>query len=210
MQTGSTVLDGISWQTYNQLRDELDASEQSHVHLTYDQGCLEIEISPLPIHGQRNYLLEEIVSILAEERELDLVAAGDATFRRPEIGRAGEPDSCFYFRNLDDLPREIDAGLHAPDLVTEVDITSPSVDKQGLYAAMHVTEIWHDNGQFITILAFDSASGQYTEAPGSVIFPLLDAVTLTQLVEDGLTQRSTVWRRGIRVWARENQLDGNL
>jgi Uma2 family endonuclease len=210
MNTGSTVLDGISWQTYSQLRDELDASEQSHVHLTYDRGCLEIEMSPLPIHGRRNYLLEAIVSVIAEERELDLVAAGDATFRRPEVGRAGEPDSCFYFRNLDNLPREIDAAVHAPDLVIEVDITIPLVDKQRLYAAMRVTEIWHDNGQTVTILVLDSVTGQYTEASVSVIFPLLDTAALTRFVEEGLTQRSTAWRRGLRAWARENQINGNL
>jgi Uma2 family endonuclease len=204
MKTGSTVLDGISWQTYNQLRDELDASNQSHVHLTYDKGCLEIEMSPLPIHGRRNYLLEEIVSVLAEERNTDLVAAGDATFRRPEAGRAGEPDACFYFQNLDELPREIDASLHAPDLVIEVDITSPSVDKRGLYAVMNVTEIWHDDGQSVTILTLDSGTREYIVASISVIFPLLNADTLTQFVEEGLSQRSTIWRRGLRDWARNH------
>ncbi len=210
MSTGSAVLDGISWQTYNQLRDELDASEQSQVHLTYDRGCLEIEMSPLPIHGRRIYLLAEIVSILAEERELDLVAAGDATFRRASVGRAGEPDACFYFQNLDSLPREIDAAVHAPDLVIEVDITSPSVDKRGLYAAMDVTEIWHDDGHSVAILVLETAGGHYAEAPASVTFPLLDAATLTRFVEDGLTLRSTAWRRNLRAWASENQVNGNL
>lgn len=204
MSTNSAVLDGISWQTYNQLRDELDASEQSQVHLTYDRGCLEIEMSPLPIHGERIVLLTQVVIALADGRGVDFRAAGDATFRRPEIGRAGEPDACFYFRDLDSLPREIDAAVHAPDLVIEVDITSPSVDKRGLYAAMNVTEIWHDDGQAVAILVLNAAGGEYAEVSASAIFPLLDAATLTQFVEDGLTLRSTVWRHGLRNWAGEH------
>ena len=204
MKTDSAVLNGISWQTYNQLRDELDASEQ-HIHLTYDRGCLEIEMSPLPIHGRRIYLLEEIVSIIAGEREIDLIAAGDATFRRPEAGRAGEPDACFYFRNLDDLQIEIDASVHSPDLIIEVDITSLSVDKRGLYAAMNVGELWHDNGQLVTILTLNRVRGEYEEASASLIFPLLDAAALTRFVEEGLAQRSTAWRRGLRTWARNHQ-----
>jgi Uma2 family endonuclease len=210
MNTGSTVLDGISWQTYSQLRDELDASEQSQVHLTYDRGCLEIEMSPLPIHGERIFLLTQVVSVIADERGVDYRAAGDATFRRPEVGRAGEPDACFYFQNLDSLPREIDAEVHAPDLVIEVDITSLSVDKRGLYAAMNVAEIWHDDGRSVAIFILDTANGEYTETMVSVLFPLLDAAILTQFVEDGLAQRSTVWRRNLRAWARENQIHGNL
>lgn len=203
------VLDSIGWDTYERLLEDLDSGGQ-HVHLTYDRGCLEIEMSPLPVHGQRIYLLEEVVSILAEEHEIDLVAAGDATFRRPEVGRGGEPDACFYFRDLNDLPREIDADVHAPNLVIEVDITSPSVDKRGLYAAMRVTEIWHDNSQSVTILTLDASGDGYSIGPTSVIFPLLTADKLTQFVEEGLTQRSTVWRRGLRAWSRENQLNGNL
>lgn len=210
MKTDSAVLNGISWQTYNQLRDELDASEQPHIHLAYDRGCLEIMMSPLPFHGERTFLLTQVVTIVADERNVDYRAAGDATFRRPEIGRAGEPDACFYFQNLDDLPREIDASVYAPDLVIEVDITSPSVDKRGLYAAMNVTELWHDDGQSVNILTLNRVLGEYEEASTSVIFPLLNAATLTRFVEEGLTQRSTVWRRGLRTWARENQINGNL
>lgn len=210
MKTGSTVLDGISWQTYNQLRDELDASDQSHVHLTYDRGCLEIEMSPLHVHAERERFLSAIVEFLSEARDIDFRAGGDTTFRRPASGRGGEPDSCFYFRNLDNLPREIDTSVQAPDLVIEMDITSPSVDKQGLYAAMLVTEIWHDNGQEVTILTLDTESGTCSPSAESDIFPQLDAATLTRFVEVGPAQRRSEWRRGLRAWARENQIDGNL
>lgn len=99
MKTGSTVLDGITWQTYSQLRDELDASDQSHIHLTYDRGCLEIEMSPLHIHAERERFLSAVVEFLSEARDIDFRAGGDTTFRRPSIGRGGEPDSCFYFQN---------------------------------------------------------------------------------------------------------------
>ncbi len=205
MKTDSAVLNGISWQTYNQLRNELDITEQSRVHINYDHGCLEIMMSPLPFHGERTFLLTQVVTVIADERSVDYRAAGDATFRRPEIGRAGEPDACFYFQNLDSLPREIDASVHSPDLIIEVDITSPSVDKRGLYAALNVAEIWHDDGRSVAILTLNRVRGEYEEASASMIFPLLDATTLIQFVEEGLTQRSTAWRRGLRTWARNHQ-----
>ena len=203
------ILDGIRWQTYNQLRDDLDANKQ-HTHLTYDRGCLEVEMSPLPIHGERIFLLTQIVTVVADEIGVEFRAAGDATFRRPDVGRGGEPDACFYFQNVDNLPREIDSAVYAPDLVIEVDITSPSVDKQGLYAAMNVGEIWHDDGQSVSILILDATRGLYDVTPISVLFPLLDAVTLSRFVDEGLTQRGRAWRSGLRAWARENQINGNL
>lgn len=209
MKTNSAVLDGIRWQTYSQLRDDLDASEQ-HIHLTYDRGCLEIEMSPLPVHAERERFLSAIVEFLSEARDIDFRAGGDTTFRRPSVGRGGEPDSCFYFQNLSDLPREIDASIHAPDLVIEVDITSPSVDKQGLYAAMGVTEIWHDDGHQVTILSLDDETNLYISAGESRIFPLLYAATLTFFVEEGPVQRRSQWRRALRTWAHENQPNGNL
>ena len=205
MKTDSAVLDGISWQTYNQLRDELDASKQSHVHLTYDRGCLEIEMSPLPIHGERIFLLTQIVTVIADETGIEFRAAGDATFRRPSVGRGGEPDACFYFRNLEDLPRAIDSAVYAPDLVVEVDITSPSVDKQGLYAAMNVSEIWHDDGQSVSILTLDATRGTYSVVPVSILFTRLDAMTLSRFVDEGLMQRGRAWRSGLRAWSRDHQ-----
>lgn len=203
------VLEGIAWETYERLLEDLDAGGQ-HAHLTYDRGCLEIEMSPLPIHAERERFLSAVVEFLSEARDLDFRAGGDTTFRRPAVGRGGEPDSCFYFRNLESLPREIDASVYAPDLVIEVDITSPSVDKQGLYAAMNVTEIWHDNGQNVTILTLDSERGIYVSAGESLLFPRLDPATLTRFVEEGPAQRRSEWRRNLRAWARENQINGNL
>lgn len=207
------VLDGIRWQTYNQLRDDLDANKQ-HTHLTYDRGCLEIEMSPLPKHESRTWLLAHVVEVLAEESEIPYLPGGSTTFRRGELGRGAEPDACYYLRDVETLLRqiendiEIDASITAPDLVIEVDITHRTVDKLGLYAQIGVSEIWQDDGTDVRVLVLQNSA--YVAQARSIFFPALEAAALTQRVNQGMTQHRAAWLRALRTWARENQINGNL
>ena len=59
-----------------------------------------------------------------------------------------------------------------PDLVAEVDITSSSLDRLGIYAALKVPEIWHYNGTIFRVLVL-SASGKYRAKAKSPTFPWL-------------------------------------
>ena len=85
---------------------------------------------------------------------------------------------------------EIDLQVHPPpDIVLEVDITSPSLDKFGLYLAAHVPEVWRFDG---THMSFHALSGdRYETASHSLCFPHLTAAMLERCLTIGREQGST-------------------
>ena len=196
----TVVLDGIRWETYEQLRDDLDAKERQ-VHLTFDRGCLEIEESPLPIHEDRAWLLAHVVEIVAEERGIDYLPGGSTTFRRGALGRGAEPDACYFLGASVPDAEVLDPDSAAPDLVIEVDITHRTVDKIGLYAGMGVAEVWQDDGAAVTILVLED--GAYVPVSESRLLPGLDDATLTRFAAEGQGRRRTAWLRAVRAWARQ-------
>src|SRR5437016_2292660 len=92
------VLYDVSWATYELLlTDHLDSSSP---RFTYDRGTLEI-MSPSNKHERINRSLALMVEVIAEERQLEWDNHGSTTFRRKDLERGFEPDSCFYFQNAE-------------------------------------------------------------------------------------------------------------
>ena len=57
-----------------------------------------------------------------------------------------EPDECYCFRNEEKMRGRKRLNLKKdppPELVVEIDVTSRSVARQPIYAALGVPEIWH-------------------------------------------------------------------
>ncbi len=90
------VLPNIRWETYERLLADLE--DCSAPRLTYDRGRLEI-MSPTPKHENLNRAVEILVNVLAEEFGINSRGLGSTTFRREDLERGFEPDSCFYFQN---------------------------------------------------------------------------------------------------------------
>lgn len=66
------------------------------------------------------------------ELDVHVESLGSTTFRRGDLDRGFEPDSYFYIRNAASVrgKKRIDLSTDPPpDLVIEIDITSPSLDK---------------------------------------------------------------------------------
>src|ERR1051326_386056 len=90
------MLRSVSWETYERLlSDHLDSSAP---RFTYDQGTLEI-MSPLPEHEEVNRALESLVENLLVEWRMNFRNLGSTTFKREDLARGFEPDSCFYIQN---------------------------------------------------------------------------------------------------------------
>src|ERR671913_725163 len=140
------ILHNTSWETYERLMQE--RGENRVPRFAYDRGELEI-MSPSTEHESIAYNLGLLVAVFAEEAGADLYGAGSTTFDREDLGRGFEPDACFYVRDAERIrgkPR-IDLSLDPPpDLVIEVDITSPSLDKFPIYARLGVHEVWRYDG----------------------------------------------------------------
>jgi hypothetical protein len=75
--------------------------------------------------------------------------------------------------------------------MVEIEITSPSLDKLPIYAALMVPEVWRYDGQKLTILLLKA--GGYTESENSEAVTGLAAQVLSELVEASKVKRRSEW-----------------
>ena len=163
-------------------------------------------MSPSVEHEGLARTIAMIVSIVAEELEVDVLDAGSTTFKREDLERGFEPDACFYIQNECRIRglRRIDLTVDPPpDLVIEVDITSPSLNKLPIYASIGVPEVWRHDGERLTVLR--RQGDRYAEATVSGVLPPLDASVLSGFVAASWAQGRTVWMRAVREWARRQR-----
>lgn len=195
------ILHNISWETYQRLLTE--HGESVGTRFTYDRGALEIMIVSLR-HERLNRLIADLFTIIADESKLDFVTAGSTTFRRQDLERGFEPDSCFYIEHADRIRDQDEIDLSRdppPDFIIEVDVTSPSVPRFPIFAAVGVPEVWRCDGAQVRILRL--TSGSYVEATESVALPRVTSDVLTRFMQASEQQQRTVWLRDVRAWARE-------
>ena len=179
-----------------------DHESTSAPRFTFDRGMLEI-MSPSPEHEAYNRSIALLIETLAEQLDMDVYDLGSTTFRREDLERGFEPDSCFYIRNEDRVRGKdrIDLAVDPPpDLVIEVDITSPSINKLSIYAGLGVPEVWRYDGEKLEILQLGNDG--YVEVPESAALPGLKSSVLGGLVERSKALRRTVWLREVREAAR--------
>jgi Uma2 family endonuclease len=193
----------VSWTTYEHLLADL--SNQSPTRLTYDRGMLEI-MRPLPEHEEWNRTIALLVEMLAEEMRIDVRNFGSTTFRRADLARGFEPDSCFYIQHEADISGKSTIDLTVdppPDLVIEVDVTSGSLDKFPIYAQVGVPEVWRYDGQRlrISILTVE----RYVESETSLALPLLTGPRLSDTLAQSKTMGRTALLRSFRTWVRQER-----
>ena len=201
-KTGQRViLHGISWETYEQLLSDFQDSHAAH--FTYDRGALEIMVLSFK-HETVNRTLAQLVSVIAEEMQVDIINAGSTTFKRRDLARGFEPDSCFYIQNEGRISGKAEIDLDTdppPDLIIEIDITSPSLNKFPVYAHIGVPEVWRYDGTRVTF--FILAGEEYETALESRALPALTSSVAADFLEARTQLKSTVWSRQLRDWARQ-------
>jgi Uma2 family endonuclease len=196
------ILHNTSWETYERLMQE--RGENRVPRFAYDRGELEI-MSPSTEHESIAYYIGLLVAVFAEEAGVDLYGAGSTTFDREDLERGFEPDVCFYVQNAERVrgkPR-IDLGLDPPpDLVIEVDITSPSLDKFPIYARVSIPEIWRHDGEKLEI--FRLRGEEYVEVAGSRTLPPITGEALSGFIEESSSLDIVTWMRRVRERVRSN------
>jgi Uma2 family endonuclease len=197
------LLRNVSWETYERLIAERE--ERRKPRFFYDRGVLEL-MSPSGEHDVSSRLIALLVDMVAEESGIDVENAGSTTFKREDLERGFEPDECFYFSENAARVRELvrgkgdivlDEGDPPPDLVVEVDITNPSLNKLPIYASLGIREVWRYDGGRLSILRLRDRE-KYAEAAASGFLTAATAETLTRLISDGLTLERLAWRRMVR------------
>lgn len=194
------LLSNVSWDTYERLLEDHESS--SAPRFTFDRGMLEI-MSPSPEHERLNRRIALLVQAFTEEMGSESEDLGSTTFRRKDLERGFEPDSCFYIQNEERVRGKDRIDLNVdppPDLVVEVDITSPSIDKLPIYAQLEVPEVWRYDGAKLEILKLEDDG--YAKVSESGALPSLTSPILTELIERSKSLRRTVWLREVREAAR--------
>jgi Uma2 family endonuclease len=156
-------------------------------------------------HENYKDMLVLLINVLAEEMGIDLGSFGSTTLRREDLARGFEPDACFYIqheaqvRGKEQLDLRVDP---PPDLVLEIDIISPSLDKLPLYAAMGVAEVWRYDGQNLNFYWLQANADQ--AQPESRALPGLTSQVVAHFLAESQSLKRTVWLRRVREWARNN------
>ncbi len=198
---GRVLLQNISWETYERLLHEM--GDQRNIRLNYDRGLLEI-MTPLFEHENPKELITALVGVLADELNIEIIRAGSTTLKDPDLARGSEPDSSFYIQNESSIKgkRRLDLKTDPPpDLVIEIDVTSSFIDREGIYAAMGVPEIWRCDRGVVKFLQL--RSGNYVEIDHSLAFPVLPVTEIAKLLEQSQTVGETTLLRSFRAWVRE-------
>ncbi|MDB9311687.1 Uma2 family endonuclease [Spirulina sp. CS-785/01] len=195
------LLENVSWPTFEQLLADL--GNQRGTRLAYDTGYLEI-MTPLGPHENNNRFMESLIGVVAEELNLNLKKFGSLTLKRGDLFKGAEPDSCYYVQHEPQVRHQQSIDLDCdppPDLVLEIDMSNSSLDKQAIYAALGVLELWRYDGSRLQVwvLQPDTTYQQVSQSPTFPRFPL---ERIPQFIQQSLQEGEMATLRAFREWVR--------
>jgi Uma2 family endonuclease len=198
-------LSDVDWRTYSRFLRLFE--NRPGYRLTYDRGELEI-MSPSFVHDSADRILFRMVVTLTEELGLPIKEGGSVTMRRRKKRRGLESDDCFWIANAARMAGKEKLDLRTdppPDLAIEVDATHSSLDRMGIYQALHVPEIWRFEGDTLTFNVLN-ASGAYEIVPRSRTFPWITPADLLPFVQQSRqSSDSNAVIRDFRAWIRQRR-----
>ena len=165
-------------------------------------------MSHLGPHENSNRFIESLIGAIADELNLNFKRFGSLTLKREKKLKGAEPDSCYYLQNepLVRIKQEIDLDNDPPpDLVLEIDITSGSLDKRPIYAAIGVPELWRYNGNKLEVFVLQPSSQDYQQVNQSPAFSWMPLDIIPRFICQSLVDVETATLRAFRAWVREQQ-----
>jgi Uma2 family endonuclease len=198
------VIRGASWNDYQRLARLLPAT----FRLAYDGRNLEMMVTGT-LHEDYADTLDAFFKAVAGALGMPFKPYGTTTWDRPEADRGIQSDRCYY---LD--PAKIKAGYTGrakksnenrdypnPDLAIEVDLSRPKADRESIYAALGVLEVWVFDGKTMRINRLGK-NGRYRRVERSGCLPLR-AGQITPWLLDNQPAGYDEWTQRIRDWAKE-------
>ena len=195
------AIHNLGWSGYQTL---LDLFGDDGPRMYYLDGTVELMTVGFS-HESRKNSLGRMVETLTEELDIPIVSAGSVTLKRESVKRGAEADESYYIANAALMGGVTEMDLEVvppPDLVIEVEITSPLLDKLSLYGGLGVAEIWRHGRQGLTILLLQP-DGSYAASSQSRAFPFLPMAGFAQQLQDYDPANETRWIRAFRAWVRE-------
>lgn len=198
------LLYNVSWQTYETLLKEFD---ERPIRFTYDRGTLEIMTLS---HGHENTaeLISRLILALTEELDIPIHSGGSTTFKKLAKKKGLEPDKCYWIQHELQMRGKKDFDFDTdppPDLAVEVDITSSSLNRMAIYAALGIPEVWRFDGESLRVYLLGE-DGKYHETDQSPTFPYLPLEKVLRFLRASDEQDETSLVRSFRRWVREQIL----
>ncbi|MER3434196.1 MAG: hypothetical protein C4288_12405 [Leptolyngbya sp. ERB_1_1] len=202
------TLSGVSWQSFEELLRELGQARTAR--LTYERGKLEM-MTPLEEHNRCLRLIDSLILVVADELYLKIHSIGSVLLTLPDVGRAIQPDAAYALEEARLQKRSVlnMSQSAPPDLAVEVAIGKGSIDRDSIYAAMGVPEIWRymttvgDNVLKGNLQIYQLQGDRYVVIANSKLFPALPGKRVQEFLEQsdtiGLAQALTV----LREWSKE-------
>ena len=195
------VLHELNWQAFESFL--LALGEQRSARLAYDRGVLEI-MSPLRRHESAKRLIGRLIETWVTELGINVASMGSLTLKREDLSRVVEPDECYYIQNEPRIRNREDIDLAQeppPDLVLEIDITSPSLLRLPIYEALGVPEVWRYDGRELHLYSLQA--GIYLSQEQSQVLPLFPISLVPGLLEEAKTLGETAMLRRFSVFVKD-------
>ncbi len=196
------VLHNISWSLYESI---LKAVGNRPVSVTFYEGSLEF-MTPLPSHEIYKTLLARMIEILSFELDIPMAGLGSTTYKSKKRLSGLEPDECYYIKNEAKIRGKKRLNLEKdppPDLAIEVDITHRAIDREKIYAALGVPEVWRLRLSRVACLQL-KRDGTYEEHAESAAFAGLKMTTLEEFLAMAWTTDQTSIVRAFSNWVKKN------
>jgi Uma2 family endonuclease len=160
-------------------------------------------MAPLAEHEWAKKAISQLLEVMTLELRIPRRAFGSTTFRREDRQAGLEPDECYYFKNeaaVRGMTR-FDAAIHPPpELAIEIDITSRSISREPVYAALGVAELWRYDGSRLTVLVLDD-NQEYVAKATSPAFPFLPIGQFEVFVKRMAVEEQMQVLQEFRAWA---------
>jgi Uma2 family endonuclease len=194
------LLHNISWELYEQLREE---ESNWSVRMAYDSGDLEL-MSPSQKHEEIGYRFELFMVALAQTLGFKFAGMAHTTWKNEAAEKAKEADACYYLANFDRIRgKTIDLEVDPPpDLAVEVEVSRSAIDSLNIYAAIGVPEIWRFNGEHLHI-HLRQADGSYLESARSLALPFVQPDEVVFWLRKAIEMSDNMdWMTQVQDWAR--------
>ncbi len=198
------VIRDIGWDDYEELGKLLPPP----FRLAFDGSSLEIMVTG-QLHDDYADALDTFFKAVAGALGVQFTPYRTASWTRPELARAIQADNCYYLTAV-----KIKAGLIGrarksndakdypnPDLAIEVDLSPPKIDREGIYAALQVAELWTFDGTKLTISRVDD-NGQYRAVEKSGFLRVHASEVPRWILEEDRSDYEA-WTQRIRAWAKK-------
>jgi Uma2 family endonuclease len=197
-----TLLQGVSWSTYESLLADLG---EHRGRIAYDNGMLEI-MAPSKTHEGLKRIIGRLLETYSLEMGIEILSTSSLTLKRSELLKGAEADESYYVQNEAQVRhKDIDLAVDPPpDLAIEVEISRSALDRLGIYAGLGVPELWRHDGNSLRVYLL-SADGKYHLSEKSRAFSALPLEEFrrflarwTSLSETQLVISFRDWVRGHR------------